>query len=104
VRFLGQDLLDARGAVYKLSKVELGRAVDSYVEWVKRFQLPAALQQMRAPIRPFGWSDRLLMVWDAVAGYRFFRRRFRSAIVAAHLARGRRRTEWTGRPAADSTP
>jgi hypothetical protein len=101
VRSLGQDFLDARDAVYKLNKVELDRAVGSYTDWVERFLGPAAVQQSRAPIRPFDWSDRLLMLWGAMA-FRLFGRRSHSAIPAAQLTRGKRRTEWTGRSATDS--
>jgi len=102
VRFLERDLLAARDAVYQLSEVELQGAVDSYLSWLQRSLRPAALQQMRAPARAFSWPDRLLMLWDAVVGFALIRRRMRTAIPAEQLARGRRRTEWTGRSAAES--
>jgi hypothetical protein len=102
VRTLEREFLAARDAVYALSDAELRGAVDSYLGWLQHELPSAARQQMRDPIRAFGWTDRLLMLWDAVVGFRLIRGRLRTAIPAAQRARGRRRTEWTGRPSADA--
>jgi hypothetical protein len=101
VRTLEREFLAARDAVYALSDAELRGAVDSYLGWLQHELPSAARQQMRDPIRSFGWTDRLLMLWDAVVGFRLIRGRLRTAIPAAQRARGRRRTEWTGRPSTD---
>jgi len=101
VRNLEPDFLAARDAVYELSEAELRGAVDTYLGRLQDALPSAARQQMRSPIRAFGWRDRWMMLWDAVVGFRLVRRHFRTAIPEAQLARGRRRTEWTGRPPAD---
>jgi len=98
VRFLEEDFLAARDAVYRLSEPELQAAVGSYVDGLGRRLLPAARQQMRNPIRPFGIFDKLMMLWEAVGEYRLVRRTLRRVIPQAQLARGKRRTEWAGRP------
>lgn len=103
VRTLEQEFLEARDAVYEMSEAELRRNADSYVSWLQSSLPTAALRQMRDPIRSFGWLERLLMLWDAMIGFPLVRRRIRDAVPAAQLARGKRRTEWTGRPAADPT-
>lgn len=102
VRKLEEDFLRARDAVYSLEEAQLHQVVDGYLGWIQKAIVPAALQQMRSPIRSFGWVDRLLMVFDAVVGARLARGRMRRGIPAAQRARGKRRTEWTGRPATDS--
>lgn len=61
-----------------------------------------ALYELGAPVRAFSWRDRLMMVWEAVVGFRLMRRRIRWAIPAEQLARGRRRTEWAAPPAGAS--
>jgi len=104
VRTLEQEFLAARDAVYAMSEEQLRGAVGSYLTWIERSLPAAALQQVRAPIRAFGWRDRLGMLWDAFVGFRLLRRHAESAIPAEQLARGRRRTEWAGRPAPGSTP
>jgi hypothetical protein len=103
VRSLEQDFLAARDAVYKLSEPELEGAVDSYLSWIQRSLPLAARQQARAPSRSFRWFDRLLMLFDAMIGFRLVRGHFRTAIPAAQRARGKRRTEWTGRSATESS-
>lgn len=104
VRTLEDELLAARDAVYALDEAALRGAVGSYLAWLQRSLPAAALQQVRSPIRRFGWSERLLMLWDALVGFRLARGRLQDAIPAAQRARGRRRTEWAGRPAADPAP
>jgi hypothetical protein len=99
MRSLEREFLAARDAVYRLSEEQLKGAVDGYLGSLQRGLPPAALQQMRSPIRPFGWRERLGMLWDAWVGFRLTRGRLRAAIPAAQRARGERRTEWTGRPA-----
>jgi hypothetical protein len=44
------------------------------------------------------------MLWEATIGFRLLRGRMRVGIPAEQRARGRRRTEWAGRPAADPPP
>jgi len=102
VRPLDREFLAARDDLYRLGETDLRGAVDSYLDWLGQNLPTAALQQARSPIRAFGWRDRLLMLWDAVVGFRLAKGRLRSAIPAAQLARGERRTEWTGRRAPDS--
>jgi hypothetical protein len=101
VRCLEQELLAARDAVYELGEAELEGVVAAYLGWLQESLPRAALQQVRTPIRAFGWRDRLLMLWDAIVGFRLMRGRLQTAIPAAQRARGRRRTEWPGRPAVD---
>jgi len=101
VRSLEQELLAARDAVYGLGEAELDGVVAAYLGWLEQSLPKAALQQMGAPIRDFGWRDRLLMLWDAVVGFRLMRGRLQAAIPADQRARGRRRTEWAGRTAAE---
>lgn len=94
VRFLDGEVLAARDAVYQLNDNERQEAVDSYLGWVERHIKPAAVQQMRSPIRGFSWFDRLLMIWEATVGFRVFRLLARRSIPAAQRARGKRREEW----------
>lgn len=101
VRTLEREFLEARDSVYEVSETELRDNVDSYLSWLQRSLPTAALQQMRRPIRAFSRFDRLLMLWDAAIGFRLVRRRLRDAIPEAQRARGGRRTEWTGRSAAE---
>ena len=94
IRFLDDEMLAARDAVYRLSQDEQREAVDSYLRWVERFMKPAAIQQMRSPIRDFGWRDRLAMVWEAFVRLRLFRARTRKLVLAEQRARGQRREAW----------
>lgn len=99
VRSLEKEMLAARDAVYGLGEAELHGVVDAYLGWIEQSLPKAAWEQVRAPIRPFGWRDRLLMLWEAFVGFRLMRGRLQAAIPAAQQARGHRRTEWAGRPA-----
>ncbi len=94
IRFLDEEMLAARDAVYRLSADEQRRAVDSYLRWAGRFMKSAAIRQIQAPIRNFGWRDRLAMVWEAYVSLRLMRRRMRRLVLAEQRARGRRREEW----------
>jgi len=91
VRYHDREMLAARDAVYELSRAEREAAVDGYQEWVVQHLGSATLQQMRAPIRPFGPLERLRMAWDALVGYRWSRRSLRARILAEQETRGRRR-------------
>ncbi|MGD8830736.1 MAG: DUF2652 domain-containing protein [Pseudomonadales bacterium] len=102
VRYLERDVVAARDAAYRLSDEERRDAVDGYLGWVERHIGPAAIRQMQSPIRGFSWRDRLMMVWDAVVGFRLARRQTRRSILSAQRARGRRREEWG--PAAKLPP
>ena len=97
VRSLEEAFLAARDALYQLEEPQLREAADVYLDWVGRSLRPATLQQMRAPIRAFGWRDRLAMLLEALA-FPLFRRRLRDGIPAGQLARGKRRTEWAAPP------
>jgi len=104
VRFLESDFLAARDAVYEMSDTQRQASVESYLDHMQRSLLPAALQQARRPIRAFGWRDKLLMLWDASVRFRSLRPFLRRAIPEAQRKRGRRRTDWTGRPADPAPP
>jgi hypothetical protein len=104
VRFLEEDFVAARDAVYQMSEPELRAAVDTYTEWVGRSLWPAALQQLRQPIRKFGLFDKAMMLWEGLVEYRLVRRAIARSIPLAQLARGKRRTEWTGRPSVPDSP
>lgn len=104
VRFLEEDFLAARDAVYRMSEPALRAAVDSYVGWIGQSLWPAALQQIRRPIREFGLFDKAMMLWEGLVEFRLVRRMIQRSIPPAQLARGKRRTEWTGRPAVPDSP
>jgi hypothetical protein len=92
VRFLEQEALAARDAVYRLNDDDLKGAVDSYLDWVQHHATAAAVQQMRAPIRPFSWIERLLMVLGTAVDSIALRRRLGPAIMRSQRSRGRRRS------------
>lgn len=98
VRYLDEEFLAARDAVYRMSEPQLRAVTDSYLDWLGRALRPAALQQMRSPIGAFGWRERLMMLWDATVTFPLLRRRLSQAIPAAQLRRGKRRTEWASSP------
>jgi hypothetical protein len=94
IRFLDSEMLAARDAVYELNEEEQREAVDSYLRWVDRFMKPAAIQQLRSPIRKFRRRDRIAMIWDSFVGLRLLRRRTRKLVLAEQRARGQRREAW----------
>ncbi|MDA1076697.1 MAG: DUF2652 domain-containing protein [Proteobacteria bacterium] len=94
VRFLEEDFLAARDAIYSRTEAERADLIDNYFSWVERMLQPAAVAQMRKPIRSFSLFERMLMVWDSVAGLWQFRRTFRSKILAEQNVRGMRRTQF----------
>jgi hypothetical protein len=98
VRFLEEDFLAARDAVYDMSKPELEEAVGSYLDWVGDSLPQAARQQMRNPAQDFGWFDKAMMWFEARVQFPLVRRGAGRAIPRAQLARGKRRTAWAGRP------
>jgi len=98
VRCLEDDFLAARDRVYEMSDAEREGAIGAYLDWLQSELPRAAVQQVRDPIRAFGWLDRLRMLFDATIGIRLAKNRLRTSIPESQRARGRRRTEWTGRP------
>ena len=91
VRFLKQDFLRARDAVYQLNESALQSAVNGYAEWVTKSVFKAAVQQFRRPCRPFSWLERALMVFDALLLIPKFRLYYRRMIPKQQRARGKRR-------------
>ncbi len=99
VRFLEQDFLLARDAVYDLDKDQLRSAARGYVKWIRVHAVAAAMQQVRQPIRRFGWFQKMMMIWDAVVRSPILLRYYQRAIPDQQMARGKRRTSWRGREA-----
>ncbi len=99
VRFLEQDFLIARDAVYEMDEGQLRSAVRGYTGWVRAHSLAAAMKQVRQPIRRFGWFQKTMMIWDAVVRSSILLRYYERAIPKQQMARGKRRTSWRGRKA-----
>jgi Protein of unknown function (DUF2652) len=91
VRFLANDTLKARDAVYQLSDQDLQLAVDTYVNVVGAHLPRALLQQWRQPERDFGWWQKMLMVRDYLQ-MKLASPAMRRDIPRQQRARGRRRT------------
>lgn len=91
VRFLTDDVLKARDAVYQLSEQDLQQAVDDYADGVGA-NIPTAIrQQWRQPARDFGWWQKTLMVLDYLQ-MKLALPAMRREIPRQQRARGRRRT------------
>lgn len=91
VRFLADDTLKARDAVYQLSDQDLQLAVDTYVDVVGAHLPRAFRQQWRQPARDFGWWQKMLMVLDYLQ-MKLALPALRREIPVQQRARGRRRT------------
>ena len=92
VRFLKEDYLSARDAVYELNDVDLQSAVNGYTAWVGNGLLKATRQQLRQPIRPFGWLEKALMFWHLLKSRALWSFYYPHAIPKRQRARGKRRT------------
>lgn len=91
VRFLEEDFLHGRDAVYAMNDSELRAAVNGYADWASGHELlRAMLQQWRQPIRDFGWFEKALMVYDLLKR-KVLSPFYRHAIPNRQRARGKRR-------------
>ena len=90
VRYLQDDLLRARDALYRLSGSEHEAAVNHYFATAKEEFDKAMDQQFRQPSRPFSWAERLAIRAEALLTpvlVPFIRR----SVLKAQQTRGRRR-------------
>jgi len=63
IRFLTDDFIRARDAVYALPESDLKAAAREYAKSAKsRVVFGAVLQQLRNPVRPFTWMEKLQML------------------------------------------
>jgi hypothetical protein len=92
VRELSANFLNARDAVYHLDDLDLKNTVDAFTDWVIVANFRAMLQQLRNPIRSFGFIDKLLMVFDLFKWRILYGFIHRPSILTALRARGKRRT------------
>ena len=98
VRILDEDMLLARDALYKLPEDELRSAVGKFTKAIgPRRGLSGAVQQLRQPIRHFTWRERVMMIWESVVMWPIAMLYYRRAIPKQLIARGKRRTSWSGR-------
>jgi hypothetical protein len=100
VRMLNGEMLAARDAVYELGEADLKTRVGDYTKWLRpRDLLPAVVAQLRNPIRPFTWREKLRMALDPLVEWPAFLLYHRRAIPKQLIARGKRRTSWRGQAA-----
>jgi len=101
VRFLHDDSLAARDALYTLSDGDLAALVTGYTNAINPIAFVHCLiEQLRHPVRPFTLREKLLLIRDAIFGPIRMRLIEGAAIRERVVARGKRRTSWNGRPAA----
>ena len=98
VRLLDQMQLAARETLYALTEPELEKAVSTYVEMGNTRDIGrATLKQLREPVRPFSWREKLSMLWGLVIAP-FMAGTVKSGDLAKEMkARGKLRTEWAGK-------
>lgn len=92
VRDLTQELLAARDAVYALDDEGLAAAVRGYIHENRPSRVvAAALQQIRNPIRPFSWIEKLSMLLQSAVVTPVVMLFHRRALPRQLRARGKRR-------------
>ncbi len=93
VRDLSGDFLTARDNVYALGDAALGAAVDNHMKTLRPGAiLAAAFQQLRNPIRPFRWWEKLAILIESTVGMSLAHLTFRRTIPRQIRARGHRRS------------
>lgn len=98
VRTFEREFLAARDAVYAFDEEGARAAALGYRDFIRGHLGRATWQQVRRPIRPFGWFARFMMVLDAFLIAPVFIRFAVRRLPNEQRARGRRR-ERADRPA-----
>jgi len=94
-RLMDAELLAAREALYKLPPPELDAALTAYTSVTNAKDMArATMAQLRDPVRPFTWREKLAMVATSFAAPLFLLFRLRRTVPAAVHARGHVRTQW----------
>jgi hypothetical protein len=92
VRDLNGDFLAARDSVHALDDDGIGAVVDSFVSTVSlRKVLAAAIAQLRNPIRPFSFLEKLAMLLESTAGMALASLTFKRSIPRQIRTRAQRR-------------
>ncbi len=91
VRYLEEDFLNARDAVYDLSAEEHKAAIDGYFDFARNSWFAGTIEQLRNPIRDFGLWGKLMMLFDYVRFRLFYQFYWPPRIINWQRARGKRR-------------
>ncbi len=91
VRYLEQDFLNARDAIYRLDDAGLQAAVDGYIDVTTKTVVKATVDQLRRPVRKFTLFQKLLMLLEPIIEPTVLRLRYRKLIPKQQRARGQRR-------------
>jgi hypothetical protein len=84
----------AREALYQLPERQLRSFLHLYLSKAPLLHLRATRDQLRHPIRPLHWRDRVWMVFNLMVRVPLLTARFFFEVPRTVLGRGRRRTHW----------